>query len=83
MLYVYVKGCDGCCVFCLYCGASCGNSLCCILYDLQFVDAGRGCKRRPYGRGILHSRSHDCLISNHQCLLLFTLSCCGECFYHV
>ena len=46
------------CVLC----ASCGSSQCCILHDLQFVNAGRGCKRRPYGRGILQSRSHDCLI---------------------
>ena len=30
--------------------ASCGRSQCCILHDLQFVNAGRGCKRRPYGR---------------------------------
>ena len=28
---------------------------------LQFVNAGRRCKRRPYRRGILQSRSHDCL----------------------
>ena len=36
MLYV--------CVLC----ASCGSSQCCVLHDLQFVNAGRGCKRRPY-----------------------------------
>ena len=30
---------------------------CCVLHDLQFVNAGRGCKRRPYGRDILQSRS--------------------------
>ena len=24
----------------------------------------------PYGRGILQSRSHDCLIGSHECLLL-------------
>ena len=48
--------------------ASCGSSQCCILHDLQFVDAGRGCMRRPYGRGILKSRSHDCLIGNQECL---------------
>ena len=35
MLYV--------CVLC----ASCGSSQCCILLDLQFVNASRGCKRRP------------------------------------
>ena len=45
MLYV--------CVLC----ASCGNSQCCILNDFQFVNAGRECRRRPYGTGILQSRS--------------------------
>ena len=63
MLYV--------CVLC----ASCVSSQCCILHDLQFNDAGRGC--------ILQSRSHDCLIGSHECLLLFTTSCCCECFYHL
>ena len=61
----------------------CGSSQCCILHDLQFVNAGRRCKRRPYGRGILQSRSHDYLIGSHECLLLFTRSCCCECFYHL
>ena len=60
MLYV--------CVLC----ASCGSSQRFILHDLQFVHAGRGCKRRPYGMDILQSRSHDCPISNHECLRLFT-----------
>ena len=41
----------------------------------------RGCKRRPYGRGILQSWSHNCLVGSHECLLLFTPSCCSECFY--
>ena len=36
---------------------------------------------RPYRRGILHSRSHNCFIGSHECLLLFTPSCCSECFY--
>ena len=27
------------------------------------------------GRGILQSRSHDCLIGSYECLLLFTPSC--------
>ena len=57
MLYV--------CVLCL----SCGNSQCCILHDLQFVNAGRGCKRRPYGREILHNWSHDCFIGNPEAVL--------------
>ena len=50
MLYV--------CVLC----SSCGSSQCCNLHDFPFVSAGRGCKRRPFGRDILQSRSHDCLI---------------------
>ena len=32
-------------------------------------------------RGILQSRSHNCFIGSHGCLLLFTPSCCSECFY--
>ena len=36
MLYV--------CVLC----ASCGSSQCRVLHDLQYVNAGRGCNRRPY-----------------------------------
>ena len=34
------------CVLC----ASCGSLQCCALHGLQFVNAGRGCKRRSYGR---------------------------------
>ena len=60
---------------CILC-ASCVSSQCCILHDLQFVNAGRGCKRRPYGRG-----SRDglmmCLVGSHESLLLFTPSSCG------
>ena len=65
------------CVLC----ASCGSSQCCVLHDLQFVNAGRGCNRRPYRRGIFQSRSHNCFIGSHECLLLFTPSCYSECFY--
>ena len=75
------------CVLCLNCEVcrcrcSCMGSIrifsyiCCMLVscvhpDLQFVNAGRGCKRRPYGRSILQIRSQDCLICNHERLLLF------------
>ena len=66
------------CILCV----SCGSSQCCILHDLQLVNAGRGCKRRPYGRGILQIWSHNCLVGgSHECLLLFTPSCCSECIY--
>ena len=64
----------------------CVHPECCVLHNLQFVNAayaGHGYKRRPYGGGILQSRPHDCLIGNHECLLLFTTSCCCECFYHL
>ena len=67
------------CVLC----ASCGSSQYCIMHDLQFVNVGRGRKRRPNGRGILQSRSHECLIGRHECLLLFTPSCYCACFYHL
>ena len=30
-----------------------GNYQCCVLHDLQFFNAGRGCKRRPYETVIL------------------------------
>ena len=42
------------CVLCV----SCGSSQCYVLYDLRFVNAGRGCKNGPYRRGIIHSRTH-------------------------
>ena len=64
MLYV--------CVLC----ASCGSSQCCVLHDLQFVNAGRGCNRRPYRRGILQSRSHNCFIGSHECAM--SLCACTE-----
>ena len=35
------------------------------------------------GRDIPQSRSHDCFIGSHECFLLFTPSCCCECFYHL
>ena len=54
------------CVLC----ASCDSSQYCVLHDLPFGNAGRGCKRRPYGRGILQRRSHNCFVGSHECLLL-------------
>ena len=64
------------CVLCV----SCGSSQCCVLHDLQFVNAGQGCKRRIYGRSILQSWFHNYLVGSHECILLFTPSCCNECF---
>ena len=69
-------------VVCVLC-VSCSSPQCCVLHDFQFVNASRGSKRRQYGRGIVQSRWHDCLIGSIECLLLFTLSCCGEYLYHI
>ena len=55
--------------------------VCVMCASLQFVNAGQECNRRPYSRGILQSRSQNCFIGSHECLLLFTPSCCSECFY--
>ena len=63
--------------------ASCDGSQCCVLHDLQFVNACQGCKRRPHVRGIPQSRSHNCFVGSHECLLLFTPSCCNEWFYYL
>ena len=62
---------------CILC-ASGGSSQCYVLLDLQLISAGRECKMRPYGRDIRQSRSPYCLVGNHEFLLLFTPSCCGE-----
>ena len=42
---VSVSSCK-CCVLC----ASSNSSQCRAMHDLQFGNAGRGCKRRPYGQ---------------------------------
>ena len=67
------------CVLC----ASCSSFQCCVLYDLQVINAGQECKRLPYGRGILQSWSHNCIVGSHECLFLFIPSCCSECFYNL
>ena len=69
-----------CTCFVMYMLYRCGvcasrGSAQCVLLDLQHVNVGRGCKRRLYGRGILQSRCHDCLVGSHGCFLLFTPAC--------
>ena len=69
--------------------ASCGSSQCCVLHDLLFVNAGRGCKRRQYGRCILQSRSYDCLIGGksvsfflpHPVVVMAFIICSGMCAF--
>ena len=70
-----------CCMFlsCVHPGVVLNAVFCMTCSLLMLVEDVRA--RRPYGRGILQSRSHDYLIGSHECLLLFTQSCCCECFY--
>ena len=72
-----------CCIFvsCVH-PVAVFNAAFCMTCSL-LINAGRGCKRQPYGRGILQSRSHDCIVGNHEYLLLFTPSFYCECFYHL
>ena len=72
-----ISSCRCCiCVFCMHPVAVLNAAT--MLHDLQLVNAGRGCKGRSYGKFILQSQPHDCLIGSHECLRLFTPSCCGE-----
>ena len=36
-----------------------------------------------YPVAVLNAAFYDCLVDSHECLLLFTPSCCGECFYYL
>ena len=55
--------------------ASCGSPQCCVLHDLKFDNTGSRCIMRPYGRGILQSRFHNCFVAIHACLILSTPPC--------
>ena len=35
------------------------------ILNFRMLIAGRGCKMRPYGRGIQQSRSQDCHVGSH------------------
>ena len=70
------------CVLC----SSCGSSQCCILYFLKIVNAIQECKTRSYGRGILHSLYHGCLIVSAPSVyhtLLFIYRGLRECFFYI
>ena len=60
MLYV--------CVLCV----SCDSSQCCILHDLQFINAGRGCKRRP-------AMSVSFCLPHPVAVRAFIIICSGSC----
>ena len=71
-----------CCMFvsCVHPVAVLKAEFCMTCSLLMLVKDARG---DPYGKGILQSRSNDCLIGSHECLLLFTPSCCCEYYYHL
>ena len=58
-----------CCMFvsCVHPVAVLNDAFC---MTCSLLKAGRGCKRRPYGSGILQSRYHDCLVGSHECWAL-------------
>ena len=67
-----------CCMFvsCVHPVAVLNAAFCMTCSFLMLVEDAIGDRR-----GILQSRSHNCFIGSHECLLLFTPSCCSECFY--
>ena len=69
-----------CCMFgCSVHHAAVINAAFCMTCSLlMLVEDARG---KPYGRSILQSWSQNCLVGSHACLLLFTSSCCSECFH--
>ena len=103
------RGCDGCCVFCLYYEAwrcrcsymesvSVSSCRCCMFVScvhpvavlnaafcmtcslLMMVEDAIGDHTEE---SILQSRSHNCFIGSHECPILFTPSCCSECFHYL
>ena len=66
-----------CCMFvsCVYPAVVLNDTFCKTCSLLMLVDDVRD---DHYGRGIPLSRSHDCFIGRHECLLLVTPSCCCE-----
>ena len=49
-------------------------------HDLQFVNAGRGCNRRPYIRGILFSKRLFCFVQaktlcRYGCMYFYDMTC--------
>ena len=64
---------------CVYPVAVLNGAFCITCSLLMLVEVARG--DHMEGRGILQSRSHDCLVCIHECLLLFTpfIICSGVC----
>ena len=66
-----------CCMFvsCVHPVAVLNAAFCMICSLLMLVEDVRGEHMEEA------SWSHYCFIGSHECLLLFTPSCCSECFY--
>ena len=71
-----------CCMFvsCVHPVAVLNVSFCMTCSLLMLVEDAIGDHTEE---ALLQSRSHNCFLCSHVCLLLFTPSCCSECFYHL
>ena len=69
-----------CCMFvsCVHPVAVLNAAFCMTCSLLMLVEDARGDHmEEAYSR----AGPHNCLVGSHECLLLFTPSCCSECFY--
>ena len=57
--------------------------LCLCVHPVAVLNAAFLLIRVDDARGILQNLSHECFIGSHECLFLFTPSCCCECFYNL
>ena len=76
-----VSSCRCMCVSCVHPVTVLNAAFCMTCSLLMLVEDVKG--EHIYGRGILQSRSRDCLIDSNGCLFLFTPFCCGEFFYYL
>ena len=77
-----VSSCRCCiCVCCVHPVAVLNAAFCTTFRLLMmFEDARSDHMEEAYSRAGLIT---NCLVGSHECLLLFTTSCCSECFYDV
>ena len=81
-MFVYGK-CECFIIEMLYVGVLCAShssthaSFCMTCHLIMLIEDARGDHmEEAYTRA-----GHDCLVGSHECLLLFTPSCCSECLY--
>ena len=78
-MLVYGK-CECFVMLCVHAVAVLNAALCMTCSLLMVVGDVRG---DHIEEALLQSRSHNCIVYSHECLLLFTTSCCSECLYHL